>query len=80
MNSKTVLRLLQITRPTLTKYVKTGVIRVTVMANNRYKKLIKSKKLLCFLPDSTQPSSAGYSLLMFVYYSTGLNSSVSSEY
>ena len=36
MNSKSVLRLLQITRPTLTKYVKTGVIRVNVLPNKRY--------------------------------------------
>lgn len=36
MNSKNVLRLLQITRPTLTKYVKTGIIRVNVLPNKRY--------------------------------------------
>lgn len=36
MNSKGVLRLLQITRPTLSKYVKTGVIRVSVLPNKRY--------------------------------------------
>ena len=36
MNTKNVLRLLKITRPTLTKYVKTGVIRVNVLPNKRY--------------------------------------------
>lgn len=36
MNSKNVLRLLRITRQTLTKYVKTGVIRVNVLPNRRY--------------------------------------------
>lgn len=36
MKSKEVLELLQITRPTLTKYVKTGLIKVIVMPNGRY--------------------------------------------
>lgn len=36
MLSKDVLRVLGITRPTLTKYVKTGVIRVKVLPNTRY--------------------------------------------
>lgn len=36
MNSKSVLRLLHITRPTLTKYVKNGIIRVKVLPNKRY--------------------------------------------
>ncbi len=36
MKSKEVLRLLQITRPTLTKYVKTGIISVSVMPNGQY--------------------------------------------
>ena len=36
MFSKDVLRILQVTRPTLTKYVKTGIIRVHVMPNGHY--------------------------------------------
>lgn len=36
MKSKEVLELLQISRPTLTKYVKSGRIRVEVMTNGRY--------------------------------------------
>lgn len=36
MLSKDVLELLQITRPTLTKYVKQGLIGITVMPNSRY--------------------------------------------
>ena len=36
MLSKDVLRVLGITRPTLTKYVKTGIIRVRVLPNKRY--------------------------------------------
>lgn len=36
MKSKEVLELLQITRPTLTKYVKNGTIKVNVMPNGRY--------------------------------------------
>lgn len=36
MKSKEVLELLQITRPTLTKYVKEGWIRVNVLPNGRY--------------------------------------------
>lgn len=36
MKSSDVLRTLQITRQTLTKYVKTGKIKVTVMGNGRY--------------------------------------------
>lgn len=36
MKSKEVLELLQITRPTLTKYVKNGIIKVNVMTNGRY--------------------------------------------
>ena len=33
MFAKDVLRVLQVSRPTLTKYVKTGIIRVHVMPN-----------------------------------------------
>lgn len=36
MKSKEVLELLQITRPTLTKYVKTGVIKTNTLPNGRY--------------------------------------------
>lgn len=36
MLSKEVLQLLGISRPTLTKYVKTGVIRATILPNKRY--------------------------------------------
>lgn len=36
MLSKDVLSLLRISRPTLTKYVKTGVIRITKLPNGRY--------------------------------------------
>lgn len=36
MTSKMVLKLLHITRPTLSKYVKNGTLRVTVLPNNRY--------------------------------------------
>lgn len=36
MLSKEVLRLLNVTRPTLTKYVKEGTIKVTTLANGRY--------------------------------------------
>ena len=36
MKSKDVLRTLHITRPTLTKYVKTGIIRVKELPNKRY--------------------------------------------
>ena len=36
IKSKDVLRLLQISRPTLTKYVKTGVISVDVLPNGQY--------------------------------------------
>lgn len=36
MTAKEVLRILQITRPTLTKYVKTGKLKVTVKGNGRY--------------------------------------------
>lgn len=36
MKSREVLELLNITRPTLTKYVKEGLIRITVMPNGRY--------------------------------------------
>lgn len=36
MTSKDVLRLLSITRPTLTKYVKEGVIKATKLPNGRY--------------------------------------------
>ena len=36
MLAKDVLRVLGITRPTLTKYVKTGIIRVNVLPNKRY--------------------------------------------
>ncbi len=36
MKSKEVLELLQITRPTLTKYVKEGIIKVQTLPNGRY--------------------------------------------
>ena len=36
MFAKDVLRILQVSRPTLTKYVKTGIIRVHVMPNGHY--------------------------------------------
>ena len=36
MFAKDVLRVLQVSRPTLTKYVKTGIIRVHVMLNGHY--------------------------------------------
>lgn len=36
MKAKEVLELLQISRPTLTKYVKEGIIKVEVMPNGRY--------------------------------------------
>lgn len=36
MTAKEVLRILQITRPTLTKYVKEGKLKVTVKGNGRY--------------------------------------------
>lgn len=36
MTAKEVLRVLQITRPTLTKYVKTGQIKVIIKGNGRY--------------------------------------------
>lgn len=36
MKSKEVLELLQITRPTLTKYVKNGLIKINVLPNGRY--------------------------------------------
>lgn len=36
MTSKDVLKTLRITRPTLTKYVKTGIIRVETLPNGRY--------------------------------------------
>lgn len=36
MKSKEVLELLQITRPTLTKYVQNGTIKIEVMPNGRY--------------------------------------------
>ena len=36
MTAKEVLRVLQITRPTLTKYVKSGKLKVTVKGNGRY--------------------------------------------
>jgi len=36
MTAQEVLRVLQITRPTLTKYVKTGKLKVTVKGNGRY--------------------------------------------
>ena len=36
MKSKEVLELLQITRPTLTKYVKEGTIKTTTLSNGRY--------------------------------------------
>lgn len=36
MKSKEVLELLQITRPTLTKYVKEGLIKVNILPNGRY--------------------------------------------
>ena len=36
MTAKEVLRILQITRPTLTKYVKEGMLKVTVKGNGRY--------------------------------------------
>ena len=36
MKTKQVLNLLKITRPTLTKYVKTNVIQVTILPNGRY--------------------------------------------
>ncbi len=36
MKSSDVLRVLDITRPTLTKYVKTGIIKVTTKPNGQY--------------------------------------------
>ncbi|SET19902.1 MerR HTH family regulatory protein, partial [Anaerobranca gottschalkii DSM 13577] len=36
IKSKEVLELLQISRPTLTKYVKEGLIKVSVLPNGRY--------------------------------------------
>ena len=36
MTAKDVLRILQITRPTLTKYVKEGKLKVTTKGNGRY--------------------------------------------
>lgn len=36
MKSKEVLELLQITRPTLTKYVKEGLIKINILPNGRY--------------------------------------------
>ena len=36
MKSKEMLELLQITRPTLTKYVKEGMIKTTTLLNGRY--------------------------------------------
>lgn len=45
MLSKEVLQLLGISRPTLTKYVKTGIIRVTELPNKRYDYHAKSVQL-----------------------------------
>ena len=42
MKSKEVLELLQITRPTLTKYVKEGIIKTTTLPNGRYDYDLKS--------------------------------------
>ncbi|WP_188619061.1 MerR family transcriptional regulator, partial [Anoxybacteroides voinovskiense] len=36
MKAKEVLELLQLSRPTLTKYVKEGVIKVNILPNGRY--------------------------------------------
>lgn len=36
MKSKEVLKLLQVTRPTLCKYVKTGLVKVDAKINGRY--------------------------------------------
>ena len=36
MKSKEVLELLQIVRPTLTKYVKESMIKITTLSNGRY--------------------------------------------
>ena len=36
MKSKEVLKILQVTRPTLCKYVKTGLVKVDSVINGRY--------------------------------------------
>lgn len=36
MKAKEVLKLLRITRPTLTKYVKVGILQVMILPNKRY--------------------------------------------
>lgn len=36
MKSKEVLKVLRVTRPTLTKYVKTGLIKATLLPNGFY--------------------------------------------
>ena len=68
MFSKDVLRVLQVSRPTLTKYVKTGIIRGHVMPNGHYdyneddvykflNKDVKRKTLLVFLRQSRNLTS-----------------------
>lgn len=46
MKSKEGLELLQITRPTLTKYVKEGLIKTITFPNGRYDYVEKFKELL----------------------------------
>ncbi|SHH19789.1 hypothetical protein SAMN02744040_01180 [Tepidibacter thalassicus DSM 15285] len=51
MKAKEVLELLQISRPTLTKYVKEGIIKTTTLSNGRY--------------DYDKDSVIGYSIRMY---------------
>ena len=58
MRSREVLALLRITRPTLTKYVKTGVIKVTKMPNGQYD--YDKKSVMAFFNDGIPLSTYIY--------------------
>jgi len=58
MKANEVLKILRITRPTLSKYVKEGIIKVTVLPNGRYDYL--SESVYAFLNKDVQRKTVIY--------------------
>jgi predicted site-specific integrase-resolvase len=58
MKASEVLKILRITRPTLSKYVKEGIIKVTVLPNGRYDYL--SESVYAFLNKDVQRKTVIY--------------------
>jgi len=58
MKASEVMKILRITRPTLSKYVKEGIIKVTVLKNNRYD--YNSESVYAFLNKDIQRKTVIY--------------------